>query len=258
MEYCWNITPRCNANCRFCHRFLGIEELDDEADKKVLERMIKQGVDNITFTGGEPLLRPDLVDLIAIAHKAGVKTKIVTNGLLMSPSRMSRLAPNLDQLTMSLDSLKAGKNRMIGRGVLQAECVLDALSEAKKYPKMKVAINTMLSRKTAMDIDEIGAMLDKYKRDGGNLVEWRIFQFVPMRERAKRNAEMFVISDEKYNAKIKDLREKYADLHIVTRRQHELESEYTLILANGDACKTINGVDVKIGNLLDDTRAVER
>jgi len=259
MEYCWNITPRCNATCKFCHRFLGIEELSEEENNEVLRKLIEEyKVDNITFTGGEPLLVPQVVELIAKAHNAGVKTKIVTNGLLLSSGRLSRLAPNLDQLTMSLDSLRPGKNRQIGRGVLQSECVVNVLEEARKYPNLKVAINSVLSRQTLNDIDEIGAMLDKYKKCGGNIVEWRIFQFTPLRETAAQNSGTFNLLDGEYADRVANLRRKYPSISITKRTQNELENDYTLILANGDEYRTVRGRDIKLGNLLHRNMSAER
>ncbi len=47
---CWNITARCNQNCRYCHRFLNVKELDFDENKRILNNLIKEGVTDITWT----------------------------------------------------------------------------------------------------------------------------------------------------------------------------------------------------------------
>ncbi len=47
---CWNITTRCNQKCGYCHRFLNLEELDFEQNKKILNNLIEDGITDITWT----------------------------------------------------------------------------------------------------------------------------------------------------------------------------------------------------------------
>ncbi len=49
-EVCWFLTLRCNQQCRYCHRFLGINELNFEDNKRILDRITEDGIKNITFT----------------------------------------------------------------------------------------------------------------------------------------------------------------------------------------------------------------
>ena len=78
-EVCWNITTKCNQNCRYCHRFLKIDDLEYKKNKKILMKMIEDRIKEITWTGGEALLYPELMKLLKIAKAKGVKNKLVTN-----------------------------------------------------------------------------------------------------------------------------------------------------------------------------------
>ena len=55
-EVCWNITTKCNQNCRYCHRFLKINELTYEENLQILKNLMEDGIIDITWTGGEALM----------------------------------------------------------------------------------------------------------------------------------------------------------------------------------------------------------
>ncbi|MCI8310566.1 MAG: radical SAM protein, partial [Clostridia bacterium] len=102
---CWNITAKCNQNCKYCHRFLNINDLTYEENKTILNNLIKDGIDNITWTGGEALLYPNLKELLKIAQENGIKNKLITNGLVLAQNQDAReIIDYLDSLTLSLDT----------------------------------------------------------------------------------------------------------------------------------------------------------
>lgn len=98
------VTYRCNATCSFCDIWERPSPLVDLADvTQNLDDLRRLGVRVIDFTGGEPLLHPQLPDLLALAKERGFLTTVTTNGLLY-PKRAKQLAGLVDLLHFSIDS----------------------------------------------------------------------------------------------------------------------------------------------------------
>ena len=86
----WNVTKACNLRCIHCYAKAdnnpAPNELTTEEGFKLLEDLAKFGCPVILFSGGEPLVRPDILDLIHKAVNLGLRTVISTNGVLIDHS----------------------------------------------------------------------------------------------------------------------------------------------------------------------------
>ena len=84
----WEVTNACNLRCKQCHACSGIQapgELDTAEGKRLLDSMANIGEFRmLALGGGEPLVRPDIVELIAYARKLGLEISIATNGTLLT------------------------------------------------------------------------------------------------------------------------------------------------------------------------------
>ena len=98
---------RCNLSCAYCN------EYDDHSAPVPTETMIQRinhladlGTGVITLSGGEPLLHPDLDQIIATMRHRGVIAGMITNGYLLVPERIERLnAAGLDHMQISIDNV---------------------------------------------------------------------------------------------------------------------------------------------------------
>jgi MoaA/NifB/PqqE/SkfB family radical SAM enzyme len=132
------ITYRCNANCSFCDiwKKKSYREATDCSLEDVgqnLPQLKKIGIRFIDFTGGEPLLHPDLPEILKLARKNRLYTSVTTNCLLY-PQRAEELKGLINLLHFSLDSLDEAKNDQIrGKGsfasVMQSIEVARSLGE---------------------------------------------------------------------------------------------------------------------------------
>ena len=242
-EICWNITTKCNQNCKYCHRFLGIHDLCYEENEKILNNLIKDGITDITWTGGEALLYPNLISLLKKAKENGIKNKLITNGMLLAQNDdIKEICNYLDSLTLSIDSIDNEVNAELGRGMNHYYNIKTIL-EYVKDKKLKLNINTVVSKKNINQLEDLGKFLNEYK-----INSWRVFQFMPLRETAEKNKEQFEISDAEFESK-KEVFQKFENIGRVDYRQEkDMENKYVLLVANGDKVKTENGKEVKKGN----------
>mgnify|MGYP000823966363 FL=1 len=115
-EICWNITARCNQACKYCHRFLNINDLTTEEQTIILENLKNSGVTSITWTGGEALLVKNIEKLLEKSYGYGIKNKIITNGKLLTHDKIDRIYKYVDSITLSIDSVDSDINDNLGRG----------------------------------------------------------------------------------------------------------------------------------------------
>lgn len=110
----WNTTNACNLKCAHCYRDAGAraaDELTTAEAEKLLAEIARAGFKIMIFSGGEPLLRPDILHLVRFASGLGLRPVFGTNGTLITPSLAAELK-NAGTMGMgiSLDSLDATKH----------------------------------------------------------------------------------------------------------------------------------------------------
>ena len=110
----WNVTNACNMYCAHCYRDAGCkaeEELSTAEAKKLLTEIARAGFKIMIFSGGEPLMRPDILELVKFADSLGLFPVFGTNGTLITPQMARDLkAAGARAMGISLDSLDAAKH----------------------------------------------------------------------------------------------------------------------------------------------------
>ena len=248
-EICWNITARCNQNCKYCHRFLNIMDLTYEENLEILNNLENSGVTSITWTGGEALLLNGVDELLKISHEKGIKNKIITNGKLLTKERIDKIYKYLDSITLSIDSIDNDINYLLGRGQNHFEEIKEILDYIKgKNYDVKMRINSVVCKNNVNNFEDLTNFLNNY-----NIYSWRIFKFMPLREKAVINKESFDIPLSIYDKVVSYIKTNSNIENIDTRIEEDMEKKYVLILANGDIVMTNKGKDEKIGNALKDS-----
>ena len=110
----WNVTNACNMYCAHCYRDAGCkaeDELSTADAKKLLTEIKRAGFQIMIFSGGEPLMRPDILELVKFASDLGLFPVFGTNGTLITPQMARDLkAAGARAMGISLDSLDAAKH----------------------------------------------------------------------------------------------------------------------------------------------------
>ena len=115
----WNITRACNLKCVHCYNDSGACKADDELStdeaKGVLDDLVQFGVPSVLFSGGEPLMRPDLFELIGYAVERGMRAVISTNGTCITDEMAKRIKHHgVSYVGISLDGIGQVNDRFRG------------------------------------------------------------------------------------------------------------------------------------------------
>jgi radical SAM protein with 4Fe4S-binding SPASM domain len=163
----WNITRTCNLRCVHCYTDSEAkrypDEITGEQARAVLDDLAEFKVPAVLFSGGEPLMRPDLFELIEYARGKGLHVVISTNGTLIDQPTAKRLVDlKLAYVGISLDSPLASVHDQF-RGVEGAfERTMKGFGHCVDAGQ-KVGLRLTLTRQTCQDLDQ----LFKFIEDNG-------------------------------------------------------------------------------------------
>jgi len=140
-----SLTKQCNLACIYCHREgeKGSENQLPAADiAEILAVAAKFGIKSVKFTGGEPLLRPDLLEIIKSVPK-GMESSLTTNGTLLGGLARDLKAAGLKRVNVSLDSLNRETYKKI-TGVDKLPEVLEGIAAAREAGLTPVKLNMVV------------------------------------------------------------------------------------------------------------------
>ncbi len=158
----WNVGRRCNLRCVHCYsqsRNLDYKgELTTAEGKELIDDLAAFGSPVLLFSGGEPLMRPDIYELIAHARTAGMRAVLSTNGTLISEETAATLKEmDLSYVGVSLDGLRETHDKF--RGLKGAfDQAMEGLRNCKKAG-IKVGLRFTINRRNAQDVPGIFQLL---------------------------------------------------------------------------------------------------
>jgi pseudo-rSAM protein/SPASM domain protein len=158
----WNVTRRCNLYCEHCYAGADLDaasgELTTAEGKQLLDELADYGVPVVLFSGGEPLVRDDLEELVAYASDAGIRPVLSTNGTLATPERAAALREaGLKYAGVSVDGMPErndafrGQDGAFDAAVRGIENFLDA--------GLKTGLRYTITEKNAPDMESVVDLL---------------------------------------------------------------------------------------------------
>jgi GTP 3',8-cyclase len=202
-----SVTDRCNLRCAYCmpeeeYKWLPRDEiLHFEEIDRLVDVFITLGVDKVRLTGGEPLLRRDLPRLIRLlAAKPALRDLAITsNGVLLADQAQSLKDAGLHRVTVSLDTLRPDRFRLLTRRETHAE-VLEGLAAVGRAGFTDTKIDTVAMRGVnddeLADLIEYGRKMNAEVRfieymDVGGATRWSMDKVVSRREILDRLTERY-------------------------------------------------------------------
>tara|TARA_B100000131_G_scaffold261330_1_gene257449 strand:- start:1001 stop:1915 length:915 start_codon:yes stop_codon:yes gene_type:complete len=122
------------------------------------------GLKKVRITGGEPLLRPGLEELVSMLSETGVETALTTNASLLSRHAEVLAASGLDRVTVSLDALDPDIHSMMADCTVPVEDVLEGIQSALDNDLGPVKVNCVVQR--GVNESEVPALVRKFRGTG--------------------------------------------------------------------------------------------
>jgi radical SAM protein with 4Fe4S-binding SPASM domain len=163
----WEITSWCNLTCPHCYSAAARRphnEMGTEECKEVIDSMQEIGVSFIGWTGGEPLLREDLEELIEYARRKGIKSNITTNAILLDSKRAKSLVKAGNRaIQISLDGSTPEKNAVMRRATEEEFYrIIEAMRICRSL-NIRVYLAMLLGQE---NLDDGPEMIKLAKREG--------------------------------------------------------------------------------------------
>jgi cyclic pyranopterin phosphate synthase len=140
-----SLTPKCNLSCIYCHKEgekSPKDQLSAEDIAEILRVAAKFEIRSVKFTGGEPLLRPDLVQIVQ-SVPAGMESSLTTNGTLLTDLARDLKTSGLKRVNVSIDSLNPETYKKI-TGTDKLSDVLDGITAALNVGLTPVKLNMVV------------------------------------------------------------------------------------------------------------------
>ena len=166
------LTHRCPLKCPYCSNPLAMDRARDELDTATWQRVITEaaalGILQAHFSGGEPMVRDDLPDLIRHARNEGLYTNLITSAVLLDRRRMTALAEaGLDHVQISFQGAEIGIADRIA-GLRHAHEKKMEAARLVREAGLALTINAVVHRQ---NLDQLPAMLDLALAAGAQRIE---------------------------------------------------------------------------------------
>lgn len=154
----WALTYKCNTRCAYCSLCdISLKELDTSTLLSIFDELVNLGMQWVVFTGGEPLLREDIGDIIKHASRANVHTSLSSNGILLKEKLNS--LKWINRINISFDGPIEVHDRLRGEGT--HDRVISAMKEASRLG-IPVTLTAVISNANIQHLDYILEIAEKF------------------------------------------------------------------------------------------------
>ncbi|MFQ5856461.1 MAG: radical SAM protein [Anaerolineae bacterium] len=241
----FHVTAACTQDCAYCwgppqHMpaassaapSAGLStNLGTEAALVVIERVRAFGVRRIVFTGGDPLLRADIVQLIRHARAQGLEVAVSTTGDWLTREFLANTAGCIDLVSLPVDGSTEAINALTKQpGHFTA--IMAALDMLGDFPDIDIKVCTAVTQRNIEDVANIAALVDRWAQTVPNRVFYNLFQVFP-RSWEPRLWDELLVSDEAWAAMVRAVEARHFSIRINFLSTEVLDGLYVLIFPDG-------------------------
>lgn len=249
----------CFVKCRGCYNFWGANKqiVSTECILNFLKQLDSERIEKITVSGGDPLIRPDIIELLSeikgLRYKINMDT--VGTGLLANTESVSgktvkqidaqKLSELVDVIGIPLDGCASDSIHTfrLGRSNIFQEqiAILSKLDQAGA----NICINTVVHKQNLRDVSDIVDVIHGFN----HISKWQLFQYMPIGVMGYKNRGDFEISDEEFLGVIYNVSErakiKIPSVIFNPKAKNQRQKLYLLIDTDGYAWTPLTVVDDK-------------
>ena len=250
MKYvCLSVTSECNMNCDYCYRIEAKRPYITFEDFLKITKKLKQiGTEEVTITGGEPLLHPFISQIIEICVKEGFIVNLGTNALLLDIN--NSVYHKISCISIGCDGIESFSTGNESRSKIQLDKCIEILSlyRKRRYP-FQLKVNTVVTRSNIDYLVEFGKKYLNYPD-----LMWLLFRYCDKGTYNSMPSEKVVTVDE-MDKLIKSLREaslKTTILYNRVERSIQKTSKYYIINSDGNVYLSTADDNIYLGNIIYD------
>lgn len=243
------VTGKCNLSCDFCDgapkKYSGasLPEI-----KKGIDKLVKAGLTTLNISGGEPLVRKDISEILEYAHSHNLEVYLSTNGLLLH-RYPEKIFPYIKTLGLPLDGSTSEMNQKMTRGAKQKDVTVGWLRYFKdNLPSFSIKVGTVVSAINIDDLPSIGNVIydtNVYPPD-----VWRLYEFTPLGDGlySKKRHE---ISTQQFSEIVMQIKKSFPTKNIIPLSNADSNDSYIFVDPRMIIQIYTNNNYKTVGNLLD-------
>jgi MoaA/NifB/PqqE/SkfB family radical SAM enzyme len=245
------LTYRCNLKCNKCYAPKEGDEASLVSISKVIDKLYAIGIRRLVLTGGEPLVRQDISDILRFAKERGFEVYVSTNGIRLKEV-WSDISPYVSWVSISLDAPTAEIDELVTGelGKYHFNQVIDFLNHYKNLENTaKIKLGTVVTKKNKEHIIELGKNL--FERFSGYVPDiWRFYQFSSFEDYNENFSHInsLCITQYEFEEVMKDVMNTFSQINITYATAEERDESYVFIKPDLTIAYSSKGDYIEIGN----------
>lgn len=227
----FHVTSECSQECPYCWGPQHVNYVTTTEARRIIAKVRQFGIRRIVFTGGDPLQRADIGELIHWAKQLGLEVALSTTGDRITEDFIRMHGSDIDLISLPLDGSREEINALTKEPGHFAAIMHD-LEILGRCPKIDVKLCTAVTRKNLRDVRNIATLVDRWARRVDNRVFYNIFQTFP-RAMKPVSWDDWLISGEEFRSLGRQIRRAGFNVRINFLSTRTLDRLYVMIFPDG-------------------------